>query len=88
MPPWLIPLLLEFLPQLPTLIGDGENVFNSVAHGEGGVAKVASALQGINTLATHATAAIGSATQTIAEVKAEQPPPPPPPSAAAGLTVG
>lgn len=76
MPPWLVPLLLQLLSEAPTLVADGENLFHSVANGEGGVQKVANVVANLNTLATH-----GS--QALAGVAAQvQPAPVTPPPAA------
>ena len=59
MPLWLIPLLLETLPQVPVLAGDAENLFQEIAHGEGGQAKIVAVLSGLANLAQHASAALG-----------------------------
>ena len=48
----------------PELLGDAENVFNDIAHGEGGVAKVQNAMSAIALLLQHAEAALASVTGT------------------------
>lgn len=56
----LLAMLMAGIEELPTLLADAENVFNAVAHGEGGaqkVANVASALAGLSTAAATAAAA-------------------------------
>jgi hypothetical protein len=44
----------------PQLVGDAENVFNDIAHGEGGVEKVKNAMSALALLLEHAEAALAS----------------------------
>jgi hypothetical protein len=44
----------------PQLLGDAENVFNDIAHGEGGVQKVKNAMGALALLLQHAEAALAS----------------------------
>lgn len=80
LPTWLIPLLLELLPQVPQLAADGENVFASVVHGEGGVQKVSAALTGLANLTQHGIAAVNTVAANIPAAPPVPPPPPPPQS--------
>lgn len=67
-------LLLPLLLQGPTLFADAEEVFNDIAHGEGGVAKLQNVVGALAHLLGHAAGAIGNA----------PPAPPPPPVIEAG----
>lgn len=62
--------LSAFLMHGPELFSDAEDVFGSIAHGEGGVAKVEKAIGALSHLLGHAQAAIGAAGQ-VAEDQAQ-----------------
>lgn len=52
--PFIVQLLTELLALGPELFADVDNVFNSIAHGEGGAQKVAKATAALTTLTQHA----------------------------------
>jgi hypothetical protein len=54
MPPALITIFAALVVHLPDLVAEGENVFNTIAKGEGGAAKVASAASALSALAATA----------------------------------
>lgn len=67
----LLPLLLSIVEESPMLFTDGAALFNSIAHGEGGIQKVQKVAAALSTLSGHAAAAAASATAAHA---AAQPP--------------
>lgn len=53
-------LLIPFLTTGPQVLSDAEDVFNGIAHGEGGAQKIATVMQSLAHLFTHASAAAAS----------------------------
>lgn len=72
----MLPILFEVLSAVPTLVADGENVFEEMATGEGGVGKVRNVMQGLATLMGHAFEAVAG----VASVPQVQGPPAPAPA--------
>lgn len=51
-------LIFSLLAESPELFADAEALIQSVAHGEGGLAKVGNAMQNLSSLAGHLAAAV------------------------------
>lgn len=57
-PTWLLGLLMDVLPQIPTLVQDGKNIFAEMASDEDGHKKIAGIISGLSHLTNHAATAI------------------------------
>jgi hypothetical protein len=60
MPTWLLPLILDVLPQIPNFISEGKNLFGDLSKQEGGTQKIADIMGGLSHLMAHGAQALGS----------------------------
>jgi hypothetical protein len=72
-------LVLALLADAPEFFADAESLVTGLAHGEGGLGKIAALAQNLSALTGHVSTALVQVAGSV-----QQPNPPPPPPAAAG----